>query len=189
MWVLIDNYDSFTHILHHYLLQLHEDVRVYKHDAISLDELERLNPERFIISPGPQTPKEAGITLSLIQTFYKTHPILGICLGHQAIGMFLEANLVRARYPMHGKVSLLNHQQQGLFAGLPPALEVMRYHSLVLENWDSKGIRPLAFSQDDNALMAFDHELYPLVGLQFHPESVLTQHGLVMLQNWKNLYL
>lgn len=187
MWVLIDNYDSFTYILHHYLLQLHPEVTIFRNDAISVAELATLSPERIIISPGPQTPYEAGITLDVIRYFYKQIPILGICLGHQALGLHFGAKLSKAIKPVHGKTSKLRHVGVDLFEGVDPGIAVMRYHSLVVKNWEDTGLIPLAFTEEDE-LMAFRHNIYPCTGMQFHPESILTEHGITLLYNWDRFY-
>ncbi len=189
MWVLIDNYDSFTYILHHYLLSINNNVVVLKNDAIDLEQLIRLNPERLIISPGPETPNKAGITIDAIRYFYNKIPILGICLGHQAIGIIEGAKLEKANKPMHGKVSALDFISNChlLTKNLYDKTSVMRYHSLVLKDWEAcKNISPIALSADDEELMAFVHKDLPIVGYQFHPESVLTQSGMQWLLNWDN---
>lgn len=183
MWALIDNYDSFTYILWHYLLELHEDVRVWKNDEIDAEDLRELNPKRIILSPGPCRPTSAGNMMSIIRQFYQQTPILGICLGHQALGEFFGAQLVEASYPMHGKVSAVFHEHKGMFKGLPNPLNVMRYHSLILNKWENTDLLPLAFTEKKE-LMAFQHQKYPCTGIQFHPESVMTGQGKEMLANW-----
>jgi anthranilate synthase/aminodeoxychorismate synthase-like glutamine amidotransferase len=187
MWVLIDNYDSFTHILHHYLLQLHDDVLVFRNDQVDIATLSRLAPERIILSPGPQTPAEAGITNEVIAAFYRKTPILGVCLGHQALGMFFGASLTKALKPVHGMTSAVFHEQSVLFKGIPSGFNAMRYHSLILRDWEQTGIQPLAFTAE-RELMAFTHPLFPATGIQFHPESVLTEYGLQLLRNWKEMH-
>lgn len=187
MWVLIDNYDSFTYILHHYLLSIHGNIEVYKNDAISLAQLIQLHPERLIISPGPETPDKAGITNEAIRYFYTKIPILGICIGHQALGIYEGALLEKAKQPMHGKISRIKFVSPNhvLVAGFKAQTEVMRYHSLVLKNWEKcTNIIPIALSAEDNELMAFTHKNLPIVGYQFHPESVLTTNGMQWLQHW-----
>jgi anthranilate synthase/aminodeoxychorismate synthase-like glutamine amidotransferase len=185
MWVLIDNYDSFTYILYHYLLQTGNECTVYRNDEISLDELIGLNPSRLIISPGPQTPLEAGISLPAIKEFYDKIPILGVCLGHQALGMHFGAALKHAPYPMHGKTTMVNHDGQNpVFNGVPNPFEVMRYHSLIIDELEGTGLKAIATATDDNTIMAIAHERYPCLGFQFHPESVGTTFGLQLLKNW-----
>jgi len=187
MWALIDNYDSFTYILHHYLTALHGDVHVWKNDGISIDRLAGLNPQRIILSPGPRRPQQAGITMDVIRHFHARVPILGICLGHQAIGAFFGAALVRAQQPMHGKTSAIYHRNSSIFRDVPNGFEAMRYHSLVLEHWEGTDLVPLAFTREKE-LMAFRHRHYPCMGLQFHPESVLTAHGALLLSNWSRMF-
>ncbi|MBL7717948.1 MAG: aminodeoxychorismate/anthranilate synthase component II, partial [Flavipsychrobacter sp.] len=184
MWVLIDNYDSFTYILHHYLLQTGHECTVYKNDALSVQQLAALRPSRLILSPGPETPLQAGICMEAIAHFYDKIPILGICLGHQAIGMHFGAELVHAAYPMHGKISQVRHDGSNLFRQIPQVFPAMRYHSLVLENMGSTGLVASSHAQDDDALMSFHHASYPCTGIQFHPESVGTEHGVQLLKNW-----
>lgn len=185
MWALLDNYDSFTYILHHYLAQLHKEVIVFKNDAVDVSHLIRLEPERLIISPGPKRPRDAGITMEAIRKLHDKIPILGVCLGHQALGQFFGAELLKARFPVHGKISTLHHQQKNLFHNIPNGIRVMRYHSLVLQNWEKADLIPLAFSHTME-LMAFYHPVFPCVGLQFHPESILTEFGFEILENWAN---
>jgi len=188
MWALIDNYDSFTHILHHYLLKEYEDIQVWRNDEITVEELSGLQPERIILSPGPQTPAEAGITREVVRHFHQDIPILGICLGHQAIGMHFGAVLKKAAIPRHGKVSAINIlQEHPIFHGLPARLDVMRYHSLIIRDWEGTGIIPLA-ETDEGVLMAFSHSSSPVIGLQFHPESILTEYGQQMIHNWTTMH-
>ena len=187
MWVLIDNYDSFSYILLDLLKELNDDILVFKNDEITVEDLAALNPERIILSPGPKQPKDAGIIMSLIDHFHKTTPILGICLGHQALGEYYNADLVKASIPFHGKTSKLKHYNSSIFTGIPQDFKVTRYHSLVLHNWENKNLVPLAFT-DQNELMAFQHARYPSLGLQFHPEAILTEYGLQLLKNWSDCY-
>lgn len=184
MWVLIDNYDSFTYILHHYLLETGHECIVYRNDALTIDQLESLSPSRLIISPGPGTPVEAGISMAAIQRFHQSIPILGICLGHQALGMFFGAQLKHASYPMHGKTSTIIHNGHDLFSGIPTQFQGMRYHSLIIDELEETGLRTIAFAADDQAIMAVQHEKYPCVGIQFHPESVGTEYGWQLINNW-----
>lgn len=184
MWVLIDNYDSFTYILHHYLLQTGNECIVYRNDEISVEELRKMNPERIIISPGPETPLQAGICMDVIAQFYEQTPILGICLGHQAIGMHFGAKLIHAPYPMHGKVSEVKHEGDSLFEGTSNPFPVMRYHSLIIDEPEGTGLTTIARAEDDQSIMAVKHDIYPCTGIQFHPESVGTDAGLQILKNW-----
>ncbi|MES2702879.1 MAG: aminodeoxychorismate/anthranilate synthase component II [Bacteroidota bacterium] len=183
MWALIDNYDSFTWILHDYLLQTGNECTVYRNDEITVQELITIAPERIIISPGPETPLQAGITMSVIDHFHKHIPILGVCLGHQALGMYFGAQLVHAPYPMHGKTSEVTHTGHSLFTDIPSPFTVMRYHSLIIEGTESTELQTVA-QTSDGIIMAVAHRQYPCVGVQFHPESVGTEYGLQLLKNW-----
>lgn len=185
MWVLIDNYDSFTWILQHYLLQTGHDCRVYRNDELTIDQLVAISPERIIISPGPETPLQAGITMKVIDHFHKTTPILGVCLGHQALGMYFGAKLIHVP-PMHGKTSEVTHRQHALFRNIPSPFTVMRYHSLAVEEFEGTGLTAIAQS-DDGVVMGLVHNTYPCTGVQFHPESVGTNYGLQLLKNWAAL--
>ncbi len=187
MWVLIDNYDSFTYILLDYILQTGAKCIVYRNDEITLEELIDLAPQRIIISPGPETPIQAGITMAVIHHFHKQIPILGVCLGHQAIGMYFGATLVKTPYPMHGKTSLINHNIHPLFYGIPTLFNVMRYHSLAV-SFNESPLLALAHT-DDGIIMALIHEHYPCWGVQFHPESVGTEYGLQIIKNWVNAFM
>ena len=182
MWVLIDNYDSFTYILQHYLLQTGNECTVYRNDEISLQQLIELNPKRLIISPGPETPLQAGITMDAIHHFHTRIPILGVCLGHQALGMYFGAKLVHT-HPMHGKTSLVTHSDHVLFKGIPSPFTVMRYHSLVIEEFGDTALSAIAHT-DDGTIMALAHNQFPSFGVQFHPESIGTEYGLQLLKNW-----
>lgn len=183
MWILLDNYDSFTYILHHYLLQTGNECAVYRNDELSLQQLIALNPSRLIISPGPETPLQAGICMDAIAHFHDKIPILGVCLGHQALGMFFGAKLVHAKQPMHGKTSEVEHNGHLLFRGITSPFTVMRYHSLAIEELECTGLRSTA-QTEDGTIMAFVHEKYPSTGIQFHPESIGTADGLQILKNW-----
>ena len=187
MWVLIDNYDSFTYILHHYLLQTGNDCVVYRNDEITVDELIKLSPSRIIISPGPESPLQAGITMDVIAHFYNKVPILGVCLGHQALGMHFGAKLTHAPSPMHGKTSMVAYNPHPLFRSLDNPFTEMRYHSLAIDELAGKGLQALAYSEDV-VIMALAHEQYPCIGIQFHPESVGTTDGLQLLQNWAKMF-
>jgi len=183
MWVLIDNYDSFTWILQHYLLQTGHECVVYRNDAITLDGLVALAPARLIISPGPETPAQAGISMEAIAHFHNRIPILGVCLGHQALGMYFGARLLHAPAPMHGKTSVVHHTGHPLYAGVPPSFEAMRYHSLVIDGLQGTGLHSIAHTED-GVIMAVAHEQYPCVGIQYHPESAGTAYGMEILKNW-----
>lgn len=187
MWVLLDNYDSFTFILHHYLLQTNHECRVFSNDEISVKALKRLQPERIIISPGPGTPVQAGICMEVINAFHASVPILGICLGHQALGMYFGAELIHAPYPMHGKTSEVFHNAHPVFSGLENPFTAMRYHSLSVQNFESTGLKSIAHTVSDQQIMALTHEKFPCIGLQFHPESVGTPDGQRILQNWADM--
>ncbi|MGA9852552.1 MAG: aminodeoxychorismate/anthranilate synthase component II [Gammaproteobacteria bacterium] len=189
MVLMIDNYDSFTYNLAQYLGELGADVRVFRNDAISVQEVEKLLPERIVISPGPCTPNEAGISVELIRKLGGRIPILGVCLGHQSIGHAYGGKVVHAGSVMHGKASLIHHDGQGVFAGLPNPFEATRYHSLVI----SKDAVPdclaiTAWTGDEGGdmeeIMGVRHKTLPVEGVQFHPESILTQHGHALLKNF-----
>ncbi len=188
MWILIDNYDSFTHILHHYLLQCGAACKVFRNDELTIAELKALNPERLILSPGPETPIQSGICIEAIAEFHDKIPILGICLGHQAIGMFFGATLLTLPYPMHGKTSQISYKKHFLFEGLSQPFIAMRYHSLAIETSQSPELLTLAYSLDDQVTMAIGHKKYPCIGLQFHPESIGTSQGIHIIQNWAKAY-
>lgn len=188
MLLLLDNYDSFTYNLYDYLLQLHEHVVVFRNNEITIEEIKALKPEGIVISPGPKTPEDAGITLKVIEQFHNSIPILGICLGHQALGLFFGAKLLQADYPMHGKTSLIQHNNDALFQNVSPQFEAMRYHSLYLAELEHTPLQIIAATANDNIPMAIKHKSLPLYGLQFHPESILTLDGLTMLKNWLHTY-
>jgi para-aminobenzoate synthetase component 2 len=183
--LLIDNYDSFVHNLARYFEELGTEPLVVRNDAISIEEIRCLAPQAIILSPGPCTPHEAGITLAVILELGGVIPILGVCLGHQAIGVSFGAALRRAHEPVHGRTSLVDHSGTGLFAGLTQPMRTMRYHSLVLE----EVVSPLRVTAQtsDGIIMAVEHEHLPIWGVQFHPESVLTLGGHQLLSNFLNL--
>lgn len=185
MILLIDNYDSFTYNLYQYFGELGEEIKVIRNDQITIEEISELKPEAIVLSPGPGRPENAGICVKVIQSFYQSIPILGICLGHQAIGYAFGATIERAKNIMHGKTSSITHKENGVFADLPQHLEVMRYHSLIINQQSiSDQLNPVAISEDDHEIMAIKHIQYPLYGLQFHPESVGTLTGKKILSNF-----
>jgi anthranilate synthase component II len=189
MILVIDNYDSFTYNLVQYLGELGADVVVRRNDAISVDEIGELAPSAIVLSPGPCTPKEAGITVETIRRWGSSIPILGVCLGHQAIGEAYGGEVVRADRVMHGKTSQVCHDGTGIFAGLPSPMEVMRYHSLIVERGSiPPSLEITAVSQDDpSEVHAVRHREHPVYGVQFHPESVMTPHGKALLHNFLEL--
>lgn len=182
MILLIDNYDSFTYNLYQQIAMLGHDVQVVTHDAITIAAIATLQPEKIIISPGPKSPDHSGACLDVIAAFYKTIPILGVCLGHQCIGQLFGARVVRAPQAVHGKTSPVRHDGRGIFKGLPSPLIVARYHSLVVATVPKEFTRT-AWT-DDGVIMAMQHERYPLYGIQFHPESFMTEHGSQLMRNF-----
>jgi anthranilate synthase/aminodeoxychorismate synthase-like glutamine amidotransferase len=189
MILVIDNYDSFTYNLVQYLGELGADVVVRRNDAITVDDVGALDPSAIVLSPGPCTPKEAGITVEVIRRWGSSIPTLGVCLGHQAIGEAYGGEVVLARRIMHGKTSQIEHDGSGVFAGLPSPMEVMRYHSLIVER-DSmpEALEIVAVSKDDpTEVHAVKHREHPVYGVQFHPESVMTAHGKALLKNFLEL--
>jgi anthranilate synthase component 2 len=187
--VMIDNYDSFTYNLVQYLGELGAEVTVVRNDQVSLEDIERLMPDRIVISPGPCTPKEAGISVPVIEHFKGKLPILGVCLGHQSIGVAFGGRIVHAKTIMHGKTSLVYHQGQGVFRGLPSPFEATRYHSLVIERESLPECLEITAWTLDKAgdfeeIMGVRHKDYPIQGVQFHPESILTQYGHELLSNF-----
>jgi len=184
MLLMIDNYDSFTYNLVQYLGELGQDVHTVRNDAITLEEIERLAPERIVISPGPCTPNEAGISVPLLRHFAGRLPILGVCLGHQAIGAAFGGRIVRARELMHGKTSLIEHTGKGVFEGLPSPYTVIRYHSLAIERASLPDCLEVTATTADGEIMGVRHRELPIEGVQFHPESILTEHGHALLRNF-----
>ncbi len=184
MLLMIDNYDSFTYNLVQYLGELGEDVRVVRNDAITLEEVGALAPERIVVSPGPCTPNEAGISVPLIREFAGRIPILGVCLGHQSIGQAFGARIGHARTLMHGKVSTIRHRSLGVFRDLPEGFSATRYHSLAIERESLPDCLEVTAETDDGEIMGVRHRALPVEGVQFHPESVLTEHGHTLLRNF-----
>jgi anthranilate synthase component 2 len=184
MLLMIDNYDSFTYNLVQYLGELGEDVRVYRNDQISVGEIEKLAPERIVISPGPCTPNEAGVSIETIKTFAGKLPILGVCLGHQSIGQAFGGKIVHARELMHGKTSMIHHNDAGVFKGLSNPFEATRYHSLVVERDSLPDCLEVTAWTEDDEIMGLRHKEFAIEGVQFHPESILTEHGHALLKNF-----
>jgi len=189
MLLMIDNYDSFTYNLVQYLAELGEDVRVVRNDALSIDEIRKLAPARIVISPGPGTPDQAGVSLQLLEKLGAQIPILGVCLGHQSIGQVFGGKVIRAQRIMHGKTSMIHHTGKGVFAALPNPFEATRYHSLVVEKSSLPAcLEVTAWTQNDDGsideIMGLRHKTLPIEGVQFHPESILTQHGHDLLRNF-----
>ena len=186
MLLMIDNYDSFTYNLVQYLSELGAEVRVARNDALTLDEIAALAPERIVVSPGPGTPAEAGISREVIRRFAGQIPILGVCLGHQAIGEVFGGQVVRAPYLMHGKTSPIRHAGASLFTGLPDPFEATRYHSLIIQLPLPPVLELTAFTQEGE-VMGIQHRDYPVFGVQFHPESILTREGKILLENFLHM--
>jgi anthranilate synthase component 2 len=184
MLLMIDNYDSFTYNLVQYLRELGEDVAVYRNDKITLAEIEALNPQRLVISPGPCTPNEAGISVEVIKYFAGKLPILGVCLGHQSVGQAFGGRIVRAERLMHGKTSPIFHDNRELFAGLPNPFDATRYHSLLVERSSFPACLEITAWTAEEEIMGLRHRELPIWGMQFHPESILTVTGMDMLRNF-----
>ena len=184
MLLMIDNYDSFTYNLVQYLGELGADVRVYRNDQITVPEIERLAPDHIVISPGPCTPHEAGVSVDAIKILGGKIPILGVCLGHQSIGAAYGGKIVRAKQLMHGKTSMIHHAGKGVFQGLPSPFEATRYHSLVIERETIPDCLEITAWTEDNEIMGVRHKTLAVHGVQFHPESILTEHGHDMLKNF-----
>jgi anthranilate synthase/aminodeoxychorismate synthase-like glutamine amidotransferase len=184
MILVIDNYDSFVHNLARYLRELGRDTHVVRNDSIDVEEIAALKPTHIVISPGPCTPNEAGVSVAAVRELGPAIPLLGVCLGHQCIGQAFGGMVVRARRPMHGKTSRIRHDGSGLFAGLPDPLEVTRYHSLVVSELGlPEELAATAWSAEGE-IMALRHRRHPIAGVQFHPEAVLTEHGHDLLRNF-----
>jgi anthranilate synthase/aminodeoxychorismate synthase-like glutamine amidotransferase len=184
MLLLIDNYDSFTYNLYQYLAEMGVDVQVRRNDQVTLDEIEAMQPDQIVISPGPCTPVEAGISCQVIETFGPRIPLLGVCLGHQAIGQVYGGRVIRAPEPMHGKTSLIYHEGQGVLRGLPHPFEANRYHSLIVERSSVPPELEITAETADGLVMGLRHHTYPVEGVQFHPESIMTPAGKDLLRNF-----
>ncbi len=187
MILMIDNYDSFTYNLVQYLGVLGSEVEVHRNDKITLDEIESMKPERIVISPGPGTPQSAGITISMIERFHHKVPILGVCLGHQAIGAAFGGRVLHAARIMHGKTSEISHDGKGVFRDLPDPITATRYHSLAVERKSLPSCLEVSAEAEDGEIMGLRHREYPVEGIQFHPESILTKEGMNILRNFLNL--
>jgi anthranilate synthase/aminodeoxychorismate synthase-like glutamine amidotransferase len=184
MLLMIDNYDSFTYNLVQYFGELDQDVRVYRNDQVTLEEIAELRPDRIVISPGPCTPKEAGISIELIKRFAGRFPILGVCLGHQAIGEAFGGEVVRAPRLMHGKTSMIHHDGKTIFKSLPNPFEATRYHSLIVKRETLPPVLQISAETREGEIMGLRHMNYPVEGVQFHPESILTKAGMDLLRNF-----
>ena len=184
MLLMIDNYDSFTYNLVQYFGELGEEVRTVRNDEITLDEIAAMKPDRICISPGPKTPAEAGISIDILQQFKGKMPILGVCLGHQAMGAAFGGKVTRAKQVMHGKTSLIAHTGVGVFKGLPSPFTVIRYHSLAIERASLPACLEVTAWTDDGEIMGVRHKEFDIEGVQFHPESILSEHGHALLKNF-----
>jgi anthranilate synthase/aminodeoxychorismate synthase-like glutamine amidotransferase len=183
MIIVIDNYDSFTYNLVQYLGELGQEIQVFRNDQVTLDEIRALNPDHIVISPGPGDPNDGGISLDVLREFGPTTPIFGVCLGHQCIGQAYGGKVTRAPRLMHGKVSRVYHNSSGIFSGVPSPFNATRYHSLIVEEPIPDDLEVTAFTSQGE-VMGVRHKEYPTVGVQFHPESILTEHGKRILQNF-----
>ncbi|WP_426075634.1 aminodeoxychorismate/anthranilate synthase component II [Janthinobacterium sp. PSPC3-1] len=184
MLLMIDNYDSFTYNIVQYFGELGEDVRVYRNDEITIAEIEALNPDRICISPGPKAPAQAGISVEVLKHFAGKKPILGVCLGHQAIGEAFGGKVIRAKQVMHGKTSVIAHTGVGVFKDLPSPFTVIRYHSLAIERASLPSCLEVTAWTDDGEIMGVRHREFDIEGVQFHPESILSEHGHALLKNF-----
>jgi para-aminobenzoate synthetase component 2 len=184
MILVIDNYDSFTYNLVQYLGELQQEIIVKRNDELSLEDIELMNPDHILISPGPCTPNEAGVSLDLINRFKGEIPILGVCLGHQAIGQAFGGEVIRAPQMMHGKTSQILHDGKSIFAGLPQPFTATRYHSLIVRRETLPDCLEISAETEDGIIMGLRHKEYAVEGVQFHPESIITQHGHQLLSNF-----
>jgi anthranilate synthase component 2 len=184
MLLMIDNYDSFTYNIVQYFGELGEDVRTVRNDEISLEQIAAMNPDRICISPGPKSPKDAGVSVDVLKEFKGKKPILGVCLGHQAIGEAFGGKIIRAKQVMHGKTSKIAHTGEGVFKGLPSPFTVIRYHSLAIERASLPSCLEVTAWTDDGEIMGVRHKEFDIEGVQFHPESILSEHGHAMLKNF-----
>ena len=187
MLLMIDNYDSFTYNLVQYLGEIGEEIKVFRNDRVTIKEIEALNPERIVISPGPCTPKEAGVSVDVIKYFAGKIPILGVCLGHQAIGAAFGGDIIRAPRLMHGKTSMIYHDGKTIYEGLPNPFEATRYHSLIVKKETLPSCLEITAWTDQDEIMGVRHKEFIVEGVQFHPESILTKVGKAILKNFLNL--
>ena len=187
MILMIDNYDSFTYNLVQYLGSLRQDVKVFRNDKITLDDIKRLGPKKIVISPGPGRPEDAGISCAVITEFAGKIPILGVCLGHQAIGYAYGGKIIVAKKLMHGKTSMIYHDNKDIFRALPNPFEATRYHSLLIERKSFPECLEISAQTKEKEIMGLRHKKYPVWGVQFHPESILTKNGMDILRNFVNL--
>lgn len=183
MILLIDNYDSFVYNLARYAVEYGQNIKVFRNDKITISEIENIDPKGIILSPGPCSPNECGICLELIEKLHKKYPILGVCLGHQAIGQFFGGKVNKAIKPIHGKTEKIFHNGNGLFKGIASPTVVTRYHSLIVDLEDNNELE-INSKTKDNEIMAFQHKIYNVYGLQFHPESIMSEHGRLMINNF-----
>lgn len=186
MLLMIDNYDSFVYNLVRYFKEINEDIIVYRNDKIDIAQIENMNIDGIVLSPGPKSPMESGICLEIIEKFKGKVPILGVCLGHQCIGHYFGNQIIRGKEPVHGKISYINHNNKGLFKEVKNPLRVTRYHSLIIKNEHLKEIEITA-KTEDGVIMGIKHNLYPIYGVQFHPEAEMTEDGHKILKNFVNI--
>lgn len=186
MILLIDNYDSFTYNLYQYMGIFTKDIQVVRNDQITIEQIEALQPERIVLSPGPKSPEEAGICVEAVRSFYKRIPLLGICLGHQCIGAALGGQIGYAKALYHGKQSVIHHNGESIFRGIDTPVKVARYHSLAVQKAGLPDCLKILAETEDGEIMAMRHRQYPVAGLQFHPESIYTEHGKRMIDNFVN---
>jgi anthranilate synthase/aminodeoxychorismate synthase-like glutamine amidotransferase len=189
MILLLDNYDSFTYNLYQYLCELGAEVEVVRNDKTTVEEIDLMAPERIVVSPGPKTPSDAGISLDLVRHFGSRIPVLGVCLGHQCVGQAYGGTIVSAGEIMHGKTSLINHDGRGVFSGLPSPFEAIRYHSLAIDRAEVPDDLEVSAWTDNGVIMGVRHRSHPVEGVQFHPESIKTEHGKKLLSNFLEMPL